>query len=67
MPLDHGAVGHIWGSQWLPVPWNDQSKQMSIAAKEVVVIIIAAAVWGRQWQGKTSVFSVGQTTWQQSL
>ena len=46
------GCGAHWGSQWLQVPWNDQSKQMSIAAKELVVIIIAVAVWGRQWQGK---------------
>ena len=46
------GCGAHWGSQWLQVPWHDQSKQMSIAAKEVVVIIIAVAVWGHQWQGK---------------
>ena len=38
------GCGAHWGSQWLQVPWNDQSKQMSIAAKELVVIIIAVAV-----------------------
>ena len=45
-----------WGcgafSSWFQLQWNTNLLSKSIAVKEMVPIIIAAAIWGKLWRGK---------------
>ena len=36
---------------WFQVPWDGRARHLSIAAKELVPIILACAVWGPSWWG----------------
>ena len=49
------GCGAHWGVQWLQVAWNDWPafSSSSIAAKELLPIIVAAAIWGPAWEGST--------------
>ena len=46
------GCGAYSGSLWFQLQWNDNLLNKSIAVKEMVPIIIAAAIWGRSWKGK---------------
>ena len=41
----------IWGNQWFQVKWSNSWKSLSIAVKELLPILLAAATWGREWSG----------------
>jgi hypothetical protein len=46
-----------WGldwcdQQWFQIPWDDTLAGWHIAAKELLPIVVAAAIWGSGWQGK---------------
>ena len=43
------GCGASWQESWLQLPWT---APVSIAAKELILIVLACAVWGEQWQGK---------------
>ena len=45
----------VWDSHWFQVAWQncEEFSEASIAAKEMLPILVAAAVWGRQWVGST--------------
>ena len=36
-------------TSWFQVPWENRAGNLSIAAKELVPIILACAAWGRFW------------------
>ncbi len=38
-------------SEWCQVPWDSRADSLSIAAKELVPIILACAIWGQAWHG----------------
>ena len=42
-----------WENQWFQLQWRDFPKfsDICIAAKELLPILTAAAVWGREWKG----------------
>ena len=43
-----GAGG--WsGSQWFKVKWTESAQQQPIAAKELIPIVVAVALWGQGW------------------
>jgi hypothetical protein len=44
-------VGH-WEDAWLQLAWDTQWEGKSIAAKELVPIVLACAVWGPVWKDK---------------
>ena len=44
------GCGAFSGEEWFMLRW---SKDRHITAKELVPIVIAAAIWGRSWEGKT--------------
>ena len=46
------GCGASWGKAWLQLEWSKEWSERSIAAKELVPIVLACAVWGKQWQGK---------------
>ena len=39
--------------QWFQCEWKGEWSDVHITAKELLPIVIACALWGRQWQGKT--------------
>ena len=46
------GCGAVWNHNWLQCPWNGVWSDKSIAAKELVPVVLACAIWGRQWQHK---------------
>ena len=51
------GCGAVCGAQWFQVSWERavNMKEWNIMAKEMLPITMAAAVWGRRWQGKTTL------------
>ena len=47
------GCGAHWGNQWCQVPWGEWLgfASASIAAKELLPIIVATAIWGPWWKG----------------
>lgn len=45
------GCGAWYGCKWFQLQWDNYTQSLHIAAKELVPIIVAAAVWGRDWQG----------------
>ncbi len=41
---------HNWS--WFQIQWGPRSEHLSIAAKELIPIIMASAAWGGAWQGR---------------
>lgn len=39
------------GTAWFQVEWDDRTRNLGIAVKEMLPIIIAAATWGKLWSG----------------
>ena len=48
------GCGAYWGSKWFQLAWSSTScpEETNIATKELVPIVIAAAMWGRCWSGQ---------------
>ena len=46
------GCGALHNTQWFQVEWSDQFKEEPIHFKELMPIIIASMVWGRQWSGQ---------------
>lgn len=40
-------------SEWFQLQWPSSWKGVHITVKELVPIVVACAVWGKQWQGKS--------------
>ena len=49
------GCGAFWGPQWFQVQWSGWPgfTGASIAAKELLPIIVATAIWGPSWRGAT--------------
>ena len=47
------GCGAFWGSAWFQLQWAGLLHEAHIAIKELVPLVLAAALWGRQWKGKT--------------
>ena len=45
------GCGTWCGTHWFQVEWDNRSRDLNIAVKELIPIIIAAVVWGKDWQG----------------
>ena len=43
------GCGAVWEMEWLQCPWNGDK---GIATKELLPIVLAAAVWGNKWAHK---------------
>ena len=40
----------VWhGNLWFQLPWDSRSQSLSIAAKELLHIVLACAMWGNRW------------------
>ena len=49
------GCGAVWDGQWFQVKWEEwpSFSASSIAAKELLPIIVATAIWGTQWEGSS--------------
>ena len=47
-----GSWGYnaFWDSHWLQVEWTPQMRSLSITFMEVLLILLAAVVWGPRWR-----------------
>ena len=54
MPRAHGA-GAWHGKAWFQVQWDSRSRDLSIAKKELLPIILTCDAWGSAWHGKQVV------------
>ena len=57
IPLETDASGSWgcgarWGRRWFQWAWADPSNEWSIAPKELLPIIFALVIWGKQWGGR---------------
>ena len=50
------GCGAVWGNRWLQHRWEARILECSIAVKELVPIVMAAAIWGREWCGRVVRF-----------
>lgn len=44
------GCGAFWKSQWFQLKWPESLPQHHITVKELIPVVIAAAVWGQAWQ-----------------
>ena len=49
------GCGAMCGSQWFQLPWErlGNTARYGITAKELLPIVVAAAIWGREWRSQT--------------
>ena len=52
------GCGVCWGAQWLQLQWSPHLKDLSIAVKELIPVVLAAAMFGPQWSRKVIQFEV---------
>ena len=45
-----GCAG-IWGTKWFQWKWGNQAEQWYIAPKELLPIVLAGLLWGKEWSG----------------
>ena len=43
------GCGAFWTTHWFQLPWPDTLLNHHITIKELIPVVVAAAVWGRQW------------------
>ena len=46
------GCGAYFASHWLQYPWSPQTRDYHITIKELLPIVLAAAVWGKYWENK---------------
>ena len=47
------GCGAFSGTQCFQLQWSDNTEQHHITIKELIPIVIAVAIWGKSWPGKT--------------
>ena len=52
------GCGAFWSPHWFQLQWDEKMQPLSIAVKELIPIVIAAAVFGGHWRGKIIMFQV---------
>ena len=48
-----GCGALLASGRWFQCQWEGQWEGVHITAKELLPIVIACAVWGKDWQGRT--------------
>ena len=46
------GCGAVWEHTWLQLKWPVEYREVPIAPKELVPIVVACTVWGKDWSGK---------------
>lgn len=54
------GCGAVWQDAWLQVQWNRQWQDQQIAAKELVPIVLACAIWGPTVEEPESIGTMRQ-------
>ena len=52
------GYGAIWGVRWLQGQWPQDWSAVNIMVKELVPVVVAAAIWGSQWSGQFVHFHI---------
>ena len=52
------GCGAYWGSQWFHFPWPPCLQSLPIATKELIPVVVAAAIFGHHWHGQIAKFTV---------
>lgn len=47
------GCGAFWEKSWFTLQWPETIQQAHITVKEMVPVVLAAAVWGGRWSGRT--------------
>ena len=50
------GCGALWGPHWFMLQWPPSLQGASIQVKELVPVVLAAALYGKQWAGKVVEF-----------
>ena len=50
------GCGAVWDDQWFQLQWPKAWETIDIAVKELLAIMLAAAAWGKHWQGRFVLF-----------
>ena len=56
------GCGAYMGKQWFQVMWPTEWQGHSIACKEMVPVMLAAAIWGANWSGRCVCFRSDNAT-----
>ena len=48
------GCGAFWSSCWFQLAWSDtaSTEEVNITTKELIPTVIAAAMWGKNWEGQ---------------
>ena len=49
----HWGCGAYCNAQWFQLQWSQSTMQFHITIKEMIPVVLAVAIWGGQWCGKT--------------
>ena len=60
--LGSWGCGAFCGSLWFQLKWAGMVVDSHITVKELVLIVIAAAIWGEQWAGSTVLANCNNAT-----
>jgi len=52
------GCGAYWEKAWFHFQWWDNVRPLCIATKEMIPIVVAAAIFGKQWSQKVIQFHV---------
>ena len=50
------GCGAFEGSKWLQYQWPPAMDSLHISIKEMIPVVMAAAIWGKEWSGKSVRF-----------
>ena len=50
--LGRWGCGAFCGREWFQLQWPERVQASNITVKELVPIVLAAALWGSGWKGK---------------
>ena len=45
------GCGAYSGAEWFQLAWTEKVVDQQIAVKELIPVVVAAAVWGKHWKG----------------
>ena len=52
------GCGAFYAAKWFSLKWCSRLQPLPIATKELIPIVLAAAIWGSHWSGKIVLFRV---------
>ena len=52
------GCGAYWTSSWFQIKWTPRLQPCSIQVKELIPVVVAAALYGKEWKGKVVEFVI---------